>query len=111
MNINYATCARGKAGLDKIVVLLKVCIDDGAARKVTSEELPADGKAEEVKSVIIDEVLHLTCTIHAVILCQWRPRRTFGAVPISVATKVKARYVNTVELERASACSDRSCRC
>lgn len=108
MNINNATCTSGKAGLDEIVILLKVRIDDCSARQIAGKELPANGKSKEVEAIVVNKVLHLTGPVHAVILRQRRPRCAFCAVTICVATEVETGYVDTVELKGAGTSSGRS---
>lgn len=108
VNIDNATCTSGKAGLDEIVILLKVRIDDCSARQIAGKELPTNGKSKEVEAIVVNKVLHLTGPVHAVILRQRGPRCTFCAVTICVAAEVKTCYIDTVELKGAGARSGRS---
>ena len=103
MEINDAARTSRKAGLDEGIVLSKVGRDDVARRGVASQELPADGKTEDVEAIIVDEVLHLPSTVRAVVLGQRWPRCTGRTVTVGVASEVEAGDVDTGELELACA--------
>jgi hypothetical protein len=60
---NAERSAGGQAVLDLLVVDGPVGGAEGAADLVVDEELPADGDAEGVEAVVLDEVVHLVETV------------------------------------------------
>ena len=81
---NAESCAGGQAVLDLLVVDSPVGGAEGAADLVVDEELPADGDAEGVEAVVLDEVVHL---VEAILAGRKAGARVASA--ISAATEVK----------------------
>ena len=98
VEINDAACTSRETGLNKSVVFGKVRLVDVARRCVVREELPSDGKTEDVESVVVHEVLHLTEAIGTVILSQRWPCSACRAVAVGVATEIETCDVDTSEL-------------
>lgn len=89
MYINDAACASGQARLNKSIVLLEVIFVNVATHDIVCKELPADRETEDIEAIVVNEVLHLSLTVMAVVLKQWRPSGARGASSVSVASKVK----------------------
>lgn len=73
MDINDAICASPQTGLNEVIIFSQIRIYDGSTFDIVGEELPSDGKAESVEPIVIDKVLHLTLTIHAIVFREWGP--------------------------------------
>ena len=103
MKINDTRSSRSQASLDEIIIFLQVSVIDRTSKDVVRQELPADGQAEHVEAVVVDEVLHLSCTICSVVFREGRPgsRRLTGSV--RVASEVEASDVDSGESQRACA--------
>ena len=63
VDVDYAVCARGEAGLHFVVVGFEVCGVEGPAKGVVDEVLPGDVESEDVEVVVADEVLHLARSV------------------------------------------------
>ena len=87
------------ASLDKGVVLLKVIFVNGTPKNIVRQELPSNWQPEDIESIVLDEMLHLTFSIVSVVLSQWWPCSARLARSISVAAKVEACNVDTSETE------------
>lgn len=103
MHVNDAARAGSQASLDKRVVLLEVVLVERTSEHVVGEELPADGETEDVETVVVDKVLHLSSAIMTVVLEQRRPRAAGRARAVGVAAKVEAGNVHTCETQRTGA--------
>jgi hypothetical protein len=57
---NTQRCTRAQASLYKTVVLLEVGLVQSCTKLVVEQELPANWQTESVKTVVLDEVVHLT---------------------------------------------------
>lgn len=103
MDINDAACASGQARLNKSIVLLEVILVNVAAHDIVRKELPADRETEDIEAIVVNEVLHLSLTVVAVVCKQWRPSGARGASSVGVAPKVEACDVDSCEAEAAGA--------
>ncbi len=102
MNINDTSSSSGSnASLHQGIVLFEICLVQCPSENIICEELPSNGKTEDVETIISDEMVHLASTIRAIVLGQWRPSGTGSACSVGVATEVKARNIDTGKLERA----------
>lgn len=68
VDIDNAAGTRSKASLDQRIVLHQVSLVDGTRGDVVRQELPANWETEDVETVVIDEVLHLSGTVCPVVL-------------------------------------------
>ena len=97
MDINDAARTRSQACLNESVVFREVILVNIAAHGIVRKELPANGEAEDIESVIVDEVLHLALTIVTVVLQQRWPSTAGGTATVRVAAKVKPGDVDSCE--------------
>lgn len=99
MNVDDAAGTSSEARLDQGIVLHEVVLVDGPAEHIVRQELPTNRKTEDIIFIVVDEVLHLACTVGAVVLSQGRPGSARGATAVAVTAKIEARDVDTCELE------------
>lgn len=103
VDVNNAACAGIQASLDKGIVLGEVVLIDIGVENIVRQELPSDGETEDVESVVIDEVLHLTFTVVTIVLKQRWPCCASRAASVGVAAEIESGDVDTGETELACA--------
>ena len=103
VNINDAASTSVQTSLDESIILCEVVFVNVATHGVVREELPADGKAEDVEAIVIDKMLHLSLAVVTVILQQWGPSTASSARSVGVATEVEPGNVHSCEAELSCA--------
>jgi hypothetical protein len=68
VDVNDTVSTSDQASLDQVVVFLEIRCVESATNLVVDEILPPNGQTEDVQTVVVDEVLHLTSTVLAIIL-------------------------------------------
>ena len=101
MDIDNAVCASVQTSLNESIVFSEIIFVDISTKNVVRQELPSHRQTENVEAIIIDEVLHLSLSIMAIVLKQRWPSGASGATSVGVASKVKSSDVDTCEAELA----------
>lgn len=102
VDINDACGSGVEAGLHKVVVFREVRVDQRSAKDVVSEELPANRQTEGVETIVLNEMIHLSFAVVAIVFEQWWPSCGCLAVTIGVAAKVKSGDIDSIVLEMAT---------